>query len=186
MQTKKKICKGRGKFEGLGCGTEQYIYGHGLCRVCYQRANYKPISRKKYEEKNTHYKSILKFRPTIQDEIELKQTDTFLLAWNYWQGKYFIGFGHVRLEDLQAWNCIHVLDKKNYHYFKYYYKNIILGSREQHTLIDQGTWDQIELRILTNPKESREMWDAYFRLREELLIEYKAWVLSNHGIYKLG
>jgi len=184
MERKKKICKGTGRFEGKGCGEEKYIFGHGLCQICYQRANYKP---NQYYGKNIKRKrSILKFKPTIQDEKELKQSDTFLLAWNYWQGKCFIGLDTIKLEDLQAWNCIHVLDKKNYPYFKYYYKNVVIGHRAQHDLIDQGTKMGIEIRLKWCKNETQSMWDSFFEYRKELLKEYRAWVKTNHGCYKLG
>jgi len=180
IKRKKKTCSGTGKFIGLGCGQDRYIFSHGLCQVCYQRANFKPV----YKQKKT--KPLLKFRPTIQDEQQLKQTDTFLLAWNYWEGKFFIGFDHIELKDLQAWNCIHVLDKKNYPLFKYYYKNIVLGSRQQHSLIDQGTHEKLEARILSTPTENRTLWDRFFDYRQELLTEYRQWSKDHHGIYKLG
>lgn len=180
IKLKKKICKGRGKFVGLGCGNERYIFSNGLCQICYQRANYKPLYKQKKK------KPLLKYTPTIQDEKELKQTDTFLLAWNYWEGKYFIGFGSVRLEDLQAWNCIHILNKKNYPLFKYYYKNIILGSREQHEIIDQGTEKELFIRIKSSLHESIEMWEKFFEYRQQLLEEYREWVKTHKGIYKLG
>ncbi len=181
MIRKKKICKGRGKFIGYGCGESRFIFGYGLCQFCYQRANFKPLP----VGANYKKRPSLKFRPTIQDEKELKQSDTFLLAWNYWQGKFFIGSGSVTLENLLAWNCMHVLDKKNYPYFKYYYRNIVLGSREQHRIIDQGTDDDLKLR-LSNTKESQAMWDSFFAYREKLLKEYQLWVAENHAIYKLG
>ena len=35
---KKKICK--------GCGKEKYLFGHGMCKFCYQKDRAKNISRK--------------------------------------------------------------------------------------------------------------------------------------------
>jgi len=80
---------------------------------------------------------------------------------------------------------MHVLDKKNYPYFKYYYKNVVLGSKEQHELIDQGTKLGIELRLKWCKSETQGMWDNYFKYRQDLLIEYREWVRENKGIYKL-
>jgi len=185
MERKLKTCSGTGKFKGLGCGKQTAIFGHGLCTYCYQRANYKPIQNYKTGSPKRK-KAILKFKPTFQDDVELKQSDTFLLAWSYWEGRCMIGGYKIELEDLQAWNCIHVLDKKNYPYFKYYYKNIVLGLKEQHDIIDQGTLDQIPERIKSHYLETQDQWDSYFRLRESLLFEYKAWVSANHATHKLG
>ena len=186
MQRKLKTCKGTGKFAGHGCGKEKFIFGYGLCQVCYQRANFKPAPAYGKNAKVKKRTALLKFRPTIQDEVELKQSDTFLLAWNYWEGRCLIGGYKIELNNLQAWNCMHVLDKKNYHYFKYYYKNIVLGLKEQHDLIDKGTQEQIAERIKSHYLETQDQWDSYFRLRESLLFEYKAWISANHATHKLG
>lgn len=35
---KKKVCKGRGKFAGKGCGEEMYLFSHGLCKQCASKA----------------------------------------------------------------------------------------------------------------------------------------------------
>jgi hypothetical protein len=39
MERKKKICSGRGKYTGFGCGIEQYIFSCGCCKSCAQKAS---------------------------------------------------------------------------------------------------------------------------------------------------
>ncbi len=34
MIRNKKTCKGRGKYQGLGCGLPRYIFSNGLCQYC--------------------------------------------------------------------------------------------------------------------------------------------------------
>lgn len=184
MERKKKPCKGTGKFIGQGCGNERYLFGHGLCQPCYQQATYKPMNRTSSGEFKKQ-KPIKKFKPTIQDEKELKQTDTFRLAYNYWEGKFFIGGNKIALDNLQSWNCMHVLDKNRFPLFKYYYKNVVLGSQDHHDLIDQGTKQGIKHRLLWCKYESQEMWDRYWEYREEMLTEYREWSKENHGVFRL-
>lgn len=38
MERKKKVCRGTGKHSGLGCGKTVYLFSHGLCPECTNRA----------------------------------------------------------------------------------------------------------------------------------------------------
>ncbi len=64
-------------------------------------------------------------------------------------------------------NFIHVLAKGQgkFPLFKTYKKNIVIGTAREHTSYDQGNVAE----LMANP-----MWDRFFKLRDELLDEYKA------------
>lgn len=87
------------------------------------------------------------------------------------------------LEELKAHNFIHVLSKKMYPYFKYYYKNIVIGNLIHHKLIDQGTALEIADRMKNYPNEK---WISYYALEARLKEEYREWVKTNKGEYKLN
>jgi len=46
----RKICSGRGKYEGKGCGKPQYIFSNGLCRNCWNLEQWRE-SHKKQKKK---------------------------------------------------------------------------------------------------------------------------------------
>jgi len=173
IRRKKKICKGTGKYKGLGCGKEKYIFSHGLCQQCVPRTPLKKTA------------TIKSFKPVIQDGVILSQKKAFEKAYDYYQGLCFINSVPLIKELTRHWNYMHVLDKKNYPFYKYYWRNIVLGTKSQHDLYDQGTWDQIVEQRIKRGIDSEIGWKNLFKFREELLEEYKEWVRINKGIYKL-
>lgn len=176
---KKKICYGKSKYHGQGCGQERYIFAYGLCQWCYNRV--KASENRKKPVKRT---PIPKYKPQQQDNHPLSERNTFLSAYKFCGGKCFIGGDLIQPSELKAWNCMHVLNKKNYPYFKYYYRNVVIGHKAQHDLIDQGTLRGI-IRRIHNTHETKDMWRAYFGYRQVLLEEYKRWVKENPKRYKL-
>ena len=130
-------------------------------------------------------KEIRKYKPAYQDSRKMSQKDAFLRAWYFYKGRCFIGGDPIPLEEIRTWNCLHILDKKNYPYFKYYWRNIIIGLKEQHDLIDQGTEDKVNERIRTTGETEYEWKEKLPTLREELLREYKQWIIDNPKRHKL-
>lgn len=63
-------------------------------------------------------------------------------------------------------NMIHVLAKgqNKYPKFKLYKKNIVIGTREEHDEYDYGSHEELR---------KKAQWQKFFKLREELLEEYK-------------
>lgn len=43
MIYRKKICKGKGKYQGLGCGQPRYIFSNGLCKYCIPKTAIKQV-----------------------------------------------------------------------------------------------------------------------------------------------
>ncbi len=80
-------------------------------------------------------------------------------------------------------NFIHVLAKGQgkFPLFKTYKKNIVIGTAAEHTAYDQGNVAE----LMANP-----MWDSFFKLRDELLDEYKELEkklkIGNYGKSKMG
>ncbi len=179
IQQKLKICRGKGKYEGHGCGKERKIFGYGLCNYCYGRA--KALENRKKPIKRA---AIRKYRPQIQDGSKLSQKTTFLQAYKSCGGRCFIGGDIILLDELKAWNCIHVLDKKNYPYYKFFHRNIIIGHKAQHDLIDQGTLRGIIKRIRST-SETKDMWRGFFKLRQIFLEDYQGWVHDNPKRHRL-
>lgn len=70
-------------------------------------------------------------------------------------------------------NFAHVLAKGQGKYpkFKFYKKNVVLLTFEEHTLYDQGTKDQREKYAKKNPACD---WGKLDRLKEQLILEYNA------------
>ena len=175
IRRKKKLCAGKGEYEGKGCGKLTYLYSHGLCGYCYNRLKPKVELKKSY---------IKKFKPTYQNDIRMSEKEAFLRAWELCRGKCFIGDKIIPLEELKSWNCMHVLDKKNFPYYKYYHQNIIIGLKAQHDLIDQGTLRGIIKRIY-NTNETKNDWRKFFELKKYLKRDYEQWVEKNPKKYRI-
>lgn len=175
IKRKKKICKGTGKFIGLGCGKERYLFSHGLCQSCYKIATYKPLKRT----------PLKKYKPIYQDKEKLSQIKTFYKAHEYYHGRCYINGYFIPKMLLMPYNCLHVLSKKQYPYFKFYWKNIIIGEEEHHDIYDKGTLrDIIKRRVWAN-KDTKGGWRRLFDFKKELIQEYEKWVRENKGVYKL-
>jgi len=97
---------------------------------------------------------------------------------NYFTGK------KMDLNEVMAHNFIHVLSKKQFHYFKYFPKNIILGDLIHHKLIDQGTCEELAEHLELFPREAGR-WKEFYALLACLKSEYKDWVDFNGKKFKL-
>jgi len=158
LKQKNKICK--------GCGYPKKIFSHGLCYDCAKKG-YKPLRQKK----EVHGM-----------EVKLTERNAFLTSYLKCGGKNFFTDKKVDLVELKHWNFIHVLSKKQYPYFKYYYKNIVIGWLNHHKLIDQGKEIELQNWIKDHPEER---WNEFFELRKELSKEYKEWIKNHKNEYKL-
>ncbi|MCK4666402.1 hypothetical protein KAU33_06620 [Candidatus Dependentiae bacterium] len=157
MQYKVEICK--------GCGFKRNIINrkYGLCQEC-NRARLHPeegkitagIKRTVQRNSNFNYDTSKGF------DSELKM---FRVIWNTQPHISFISGKPLHNFDMKCF--IHVLAKglNKYPHFRYYQKNVVLGTWEEHLLFDQGT------------KEQRDDYDGDFeplyKLAEELKKEYK-------------
>lgn len=173
IQRKKKICKGTGKYEGLGCGKEKYIFSHGLCADCVPK---RPIKKTAIKQS---------YKPVIQDGVILSQKKAFERAYSHYNGLCYINSVPLIKELTRHWNYLHVLPKKQYPLFKFYWKNIVLGTKPQHDLYDQGTWDKIISERVRTGLDPLLGWERLYQFRAELLEEYEEWIRTNKGRYKL-
>lgn len=136
-----------------------------------------PVKRKSLKTKNKH---------VILDGTRLKETDAFKKAHKYCKGEFFLVPGKfIKLEDLRAWNCAHVLSKNKFKYFRYYWKNIVIMTLDQHEFYDKKTVEDIYEKRIKTGLESSSRWKELLRLRKELIEEYKEWVKNNPHQYRV-
>ena len=162
IQIKKKICKGRGKYEGLGCDRPSFIFSNGLCQYCYSKANKKTIKPKKQPTK------ALRIKSTGQQDI----------FFQIWESQPHISFiSKINILEPLASVFVHVLAKgmNKYYKFKLYRPNIVLMTPEEHHLYDNGSEEQREEyahKMLTEHNVVVN-WDKLYRLAESLKDTYK-------------
>jgi hypothetical protein len=125
-----------------------------------------------------------KFTKVGGEKRSLSERTTFAKAWKHWGGKMFLNGDPINLAGCRPYNFLHVLDKKNYPMFKYYYKNVVLGTLGQHEVYDQGTEEKLSERI-RGGLESISDWQRLLDYREELKLEYKNWIKYHKNEYKL-
>lgn len=162
IKHKKKIC--------IICGTSTYIFSHGKCKPCYLR---------------TYTKKIKRFKSTSQNNTVLSESKAYFRAYQFGGGKNYINGIKVPYTALKPHNFAHVLSKKLFPYFKYYYKAIVIVSLAQHQIYDQGTVKQLIEERIWSGKDKKEAWKELFALRRELKKEYHTWVREHKGEYKL-
>ena len=168
---KLKICSGKGIYEGLGCGFSKQIYAHGLCVKCYAASmKKKPISVNVKASQNK------------KKDYRLSQPYAFEKSYYMWDGKNFLTGEKIPKDELSYSNCAHILSKKQYEWFRYYTRNIVMLSPEQHNLYDNLTEDALRKRIEQYPNEN---WQKLLNYAYELLSEYEDWENYNYKEYKL-
>ena len=100
---------------------------------------------------------------------EPKEADIFREIWESLKPNERVSFVTGKVlsdnENARAWYFSHVLPKgkAKYPMFKYYKKNIVLKEFKEHEL-----WELHQKDLEGNP-----LWDNVFRLKEELIEEYK-------------
>lgn len=167
---KLKTCKGN-------CSDKpKPIFSHGYCMDCYRKLNYKPLKRSPLKKK---------VKRVIQDGEDLTQKEAFLVAYVKGGKKWFLTNKPVSIEELTASNFAHILSKKQYKWFKYYWKNIRILHSEVHHILDQGTADQYQVMLDNFTPQERYNWDRFIRLRDELKQEYAEWIKTNPKEYKI-
>ena len=117
-----------------------------------------------------------------QDGKVLSEKKAFYEAFIYWNGENFLTGKKTLLEYLTNSNFAHVLPKGQFRYFKYYPKNIVVLTLDQHTLFDNFIGEKFKIREKEYPEEN---WDKLFNLVIELQQEYAVWIKENHHTYKL-
>lgn len=143
MQRKQKIC--------LGCGLPKYIFGHGLCDICYRRNKGKGFLRSKHREPTGElemFNQIWNERPH-RSEISNQQ---------------LLPYGH----ELWVNQFCHNLPKKLYEEFRLNKANIFLALPEEHTLYDNF----IHKIIGYDGTIFLPQWKPILDKRDELLAEY--------------
>ena len=129
MERKKKLCKGRGRAEGYGCGNTDYLFGWGLCFKCYRKWLRETKPKKSYFRKPTGEKEMF-------EEIWNERTHVSFLtdvSLDKYMGSpfYFSLFAHV-------------LSKKHFPLKRLDKDNIVLLTPREHVLFDQGTNEERE------------------------------------------
>lgn len=173
--------------------------GYFWCRLCgffveEGNSNFLYLKRKMDKLNNKEVKPIVslkrspikkKVKRVIQDGEDLTQKEAFLVAYVKGGKKWFLTNKPVSIEELTASNFAHVLSKKQYKWFKYYWKNIRIIPSEVHHIFDQGTADQYQAMLDNFTPQERYNWDRFIKLREELNQEYNEWIKTNPKEYKL-
>ncbi len=123
------------------------VFSHGHCKYHYQ---YKPKVKK------------------IKIKSEESQVELFNRIWNNRPHKSELsGESLEKYHGTDLWySCfLHLLPKSHYGRYKYSEENIILGTPNEHKLIDQGTSDQ----RLEYPEVN---WDIFYQKYEYLKRRY--------------
>jgi hypothetical protein len=165
IQQKLKLCR--------GCNTPQRIFSCSLCLSCWKRQNYYELKRSPI---NKHPKKI------TQDGEDLKQKLTFAKAYYHQKGKLFLTGHYIPLENTTASNYSHVLRKGHYEWFRFYFKNIVLLTPDQHFLFDNMTEEGLRQRRHDFPQED---WDSLFWQEKELIRDYENWTREHPKTYRL-
>lgn len=160
---KLKIC--------LGCEKPKILYAHGYCLSCYP----KHVAKKRI---SPNVKSVEHKRK----DFRLSQPYAFEKAYYMWEGRNFITGDKIPKDELSYSNCAHVLAKGSYEWFRYYTRNIVLLSPEQHTLFDNITKEALAKRLKEHPEED---WQKLFNYSYQLLTEYNEWIKTVPKEYKL-
>lgn len=155
----------------LGCGKPKILYGHGYCVSCYPR--FVPKKAIRTNVKASEHK---------RKDNRLSQTYAFEKAYYMWNGNNFLTGEKIPKDELSYSNCAHVLSKKQYEWFRFYTRNIVMLSPEQHNLYDNLTEDSLRKRIEQHPEEN---WQKLLNYAYELLSEYEDWENANYKEYKL-
>lgn len=158
MELKKKICKGRGKYNGFGCGELKYIFSHGCCRECSNKAllsnagckvydNDKSAKKQRYERKTTGYLAL--FDEIWNEREHISQISGFKL----------LPKGHPKWH----WQFSHIIESPYKGYgFPLRKDNVFLCLPEEHTLYGEQTHRA--------KKDDRFSW--VFKKKVELILEY--------------
>lgn len=172
IEQKPKIC--------IQCGKPKKIFSHSRCIDC-SRTHYSPIKKKREPLK---FSQVHKSKPVIQNGGRLTQKQAFVVAYSKCGGRWFLTGEKVSIEVLTATNFAHVLPKaqNRYPWFKFYWKNIVLLTPEQHALFDNMTIDDLKQRRHDFPSEE---WDKLFSYEESLKGEYELWVKDHPKQFKI-
>jgi len=159
---KLKICK--------GCEKPKVLYGHGMCQKCYA------IDMKKRIPVNVKASQHKKKDP------RMSQAYAFEKAYYMWGGANFLTGERMPKDEVCYANCAHILRKGSYEYFRYYVRNIVLLSQEQHALYDNLVMEKLGDRMKEFPNEN---WEKLFNYEYMLLKEYQDWENSHPKEYRL-
>ena len=159
---KLKICK--------VCEKPKVLYGHGMCARCYSNEMRKAIP--KNVKASQHKKK----------DPRLSQVYAFEKAYYMWGGKNFLTKERMPKDEVCYTNMAHVLSKKQHEFFRYYVRNIVLLSQEQHTLFDNMVIEKLGNRMKEFPKEN---WETLINYSYMLLKEYREWEVTHPKEYRL-
>ena len=158
MKHIKKICKGKGKGLGSGCGKIEYIFAYGLCNVCYIRCkaeNSQPNTLHQKDKKQP--KSQLKTRNKGNEKI------LFDLIWDE-RPKVSEVSGLPLIQDKTHlkfyWQFSHILSKGAYPKYRVLKENIKLVLPEEHEL-----WEH-KKHLLREIEEWKWVFDKAEELKE--------------------
>jgi predicted DNA-binding protein YlxM (UPF0122 family) len=134
-----------------------------FCRSLCQSAYTKEKDYSKVKVVHNKYSDFPPKKINIQEHSE---KDVFFKIWSESNKTSFVT-GKILSDPInaRAWYFSHVLAKgqAKYPMFKYYAKNIVLKEFKEHEI-----WEYKQSGIIDNP-----LWNHVFKLKEELLEEYK-------------
>lgn len=170
IRQKPKIC--------IGCNTPQLLWSHGYCKRCW--SNLHPVI---FKRKNLVYNP----KKVYQNNAILSEKEAFMRSYHYWEGKWHISQEKVALEVLKAGNFAHILPKaKNkFPWFKYYWKNIVLLTLDEHRIFDFANDGQKYVYITKLSAMDKIRWSQLYELEAELKLEYQEWIKEHPGEYKI-
>lgn len=119
-----------------------------------------------------HYRYIPKKKKLVRLTKRESQVELFRRVW-YTRGPYSELSGESLLKYQNSFWLnlfMHILSKKQFPKFKYLDENIMLGTPEEHYLIDFGTKEQ--RNKYNEGRVSKVNWDKFYEKQEELKEKY--------------
>jgi hypothetical protein len=129
-----------------------------------------------------HISTNVKASEHKKKDYRLSQSYAFEKAYYMWGGNNFLTGKKIPKDQVCFANCAHVLSKKQYEWFRYYVRNIVLLSQEQHDLFDNLSVEALNKRMKEYPEEN---WQKLFNYEYMLISEYKEWIEANPKEYRL-
>lgn len=157
IERKKKICRGKGKYVGFGCNTEQYIFSNGCCQTCSQKADKVVKGGNGGQQGRSGLKQAV-FKPTgykkLFEDIWDEREHVSEIS-----GEPLLPKGHPQWH----WQFSHVVESPYKGFgFPLRKDNVVLMLPEEHTMYGERTTEA--------KKDPRFNW--VFKKKIDLILEY--------------
>lgn len=160
IERKKKICCGRGKYSGLGCGELNFIFSHGLCERCVpkKRSDGAAGSELKNHKNVSHKTSQKVIRKATGEKVLFDLIFAEREKVSEVSGKPLI---MDKSHPMFYWQFSHILPKGLYPKFRHLKMNIKLVLPEEHE-----HWEN-RRNLLKGLPEWSWVFDRYEQLKQK-------------------